>query len=165
LLLGMISQDAGELTYLRSLQNPSGVARALTAVKDRTGGPPGAIGLRLPNGQVVSSSTDDAGEDGSSARMEDVLPVTKVSDQIKQQDRWSQIRAVNMQQNARASWDNIRRAQSKQKPNSSEPQHYSEPQPQTASTTDPDGQRLSEQAEFDAMLEAERRISSDENMK
>jgi len=146
--------------FVRSLNNPGGFARAIEHIEKQSGRP-------LPAGPVITRKYDiEEGLHGNTDAPQVLLPPEPVAErtpQLPQPDtseeparpssKWDQIRA-NAATSTSSSWDALRQKHEKsrlQKPNTV---------PTNQNTDREQDDRAAEQAQFDALLERERKLGS-----
>jgi len=158
---GQFRRARAHWIFTQSLDDPEGFMQVLQNVNTRTGGVK-PLGFTLPNVRRVagamSTSTESSGIDVVQDGDWEIRPENQDRDQHQTSmanpqtpslARWDQIRAANARIAGRnSSWDALRQRHERSIISSS----------QTTSGKEPND-RLSEQARFDAMVEAERRNS------
>ncbi|KAH0838379.1 hypothetical protein J3R83DRAFT_6662 [Lanmaoa asiatica] len=154
---GTFRQFLVHYRFANSLENPQGFIEALKHVDERLGGS-GRIGFafkemltKKPEIKSDLDHTDHAQDAGILPEEGWVDSDISRSDPTRLRTKWNEIRAANSRSADQSSWDTIRQRYERSRlPDSSAPPSDRCP------TTEAD-QRAAAQAEFDALLEAERR--------
>ncbi|KNZ71446.1 hypothetical protein J132_09900 [Termitomyces sp. J132] len=133
---------SAHVTFVRSLEDPSGFAQALENIRKDSG-------VYAPSGPTIVRSGSQW-----SVNAADPSPIERPS--INPPSKWDQIRAVNARTSTNSSWDALRQ------------RHERTRVPSVNSDSDPDAfersrteDRVAEQAKFNEMLERERNIKHD----
>ncbi|KAF7303289.1 hypothetical protein MKEN_01293000 [Mycena kentingensis (nom. inval.)] len=163
---GAVSRHFTHIQVLRGLENPHGFARALESVKRKVPYTPGLIGFsrklppaeeeeRLPFSELEPDLPPVEGFAGQRTKIPNPPPPT-----VPGKSRWDELRAARRVAEASV-WDNIRAGkradggatttQSPAKPDATE---------YNSATPYRDEDRIAAQAEFDALVERERRMQT-----
>jgi len=166
--VGLYKEFHAKRRIATELDNPDAFAKAILNVRDRLHGPPGRIQFGR---RRTPSQWDDS---GSQPQPESQIPivhsdgVSHVSDsddegskQNNNQSRWAEIRRANSQQPSRmTSWDALRKHHQPRRTADSDVKSRDRAPHAAESEVDTDQERAVEQAKFDAILEAERKVSA-----
>ncbi|PFH54562.1 hypothetical protein AMATHDRAFT_134838 [Amanita thiersii Skay4041] len=140
--------------FVRAIENPVGFSRAFNNIQNRIGGvvPQGPVIVRVSEQDDLQSSDMHGTMELSPAQPNNTSP-TSGPTATKPLSKWDQIRADSARSTPASSWDAIRQTHEMARlAKSGIPVKTS---PQESQSND----RSTEQAEFDALLERERRMS------
>lgn len=186
LVVGQVKRASAHLQFVRSLENQHGFLTALHEISGET--PPSGPAPQKPSptrpedmeghGTTVTpnemdavwttTTTTDAPPSSvvtpatSGKRYSVILRTSKsltcllipTGDTPKSSSRWDEIRATNARGAKPSSWDNLR-----QKHEKTQISDQLQPSQPPSISNDTDAERVREQARFDAILEAERKVA------
>jgi len=164
--LGFRQKLVAHLKFLRTLEDPEGFNQALQNINMRLGGTiPWDVGIPIMENSELQTSTEGPASSADERSANDNIPwdTPNSAEAVPQpittnptSSRWGQIRAANSNTGRLSSWDTIRQAHEHNRVQSSSSsgsqQHEALDFERKEEST-----RALDEAQFDAMLEAERR--------
>ncbi|EKM83803.1 hypothetical protein AGABI1DRAFT_110405 [Agaricus bisporus var. burnettii JB137-S8] len=155
LALGNALTLKSHFDFVRSLNNPAGFAEAMERIQKQSG-------LQQPHGPVIQRKYNiEEGLHGNVEQHQDLVstepePLQQQTAPVQQgrsSSKWDQIRASNAAASPSSTWDALRQKQQKSQPQ--KPQNDTPRRNENAS----DDQTI-DQAQFDALLDKERNVGS-----
>ncbi|TFK41066.1 hypothetical protein BDQ12DRAFT_678831 [Crucibulum laeve] len=167
--IGVLADFKAHLSFVRSIQDPAGFSQAMDTIQKQIGGPIGR-GPTIPRPfEELQSSGEQPNQERMNREQESFAsstnpPVSKpstmpepvASPAAASTSKWDQIRATNARKAGSSSWDNLRQ----QHERTTIPRSPGGGSGSDSVAASANNDRAAEQAEFDALLEKERNITS-----